>query len=130
VDLAGAIDRLAPASPVAILGSHNGAVAAYLSSATWALGDTPFWVIQQVGRRRLDGVPLSEVERGAEGRFLSELADRLEEHAPALLAIHRGSGHEPDALAYLRLDPRLSAILASRFVPEGEAGGYDLFRPR
>ena len=128
--LAAAIDRLAPGQPIAILGSHAGAVAAYLSSAAWALGDPPFWVIQEVGQRRLDGAALSEVERDAEQRYLAELADRLERHPPVLLAIHRGSGYEPDALAYLRLDARLAALLDSRFAPAGDIGGYDLFRPR
>ena len=129
-ELAAAIDRLAPAAPIAILGSHSGAVAAYLSAGTWALSDPPFWVVQQVGERRLQGLPLDAVESEAERRYLTELADRLERQGPALLAIHRGGPREPDALAYLRLDPRLAAILDGRYAPAGEVAGFALFMPR
>ncbi|HKY94157.1 MAG TPA: hypothetical protein VJL84_02580, partial [Kiloniellales bacterium] len=123
-------DRHAHGQPVAILGGHSGTVAAYLGGATWALGDPPYWVIQQVGQRRLEGAPLSEVETAAERRFLAELADRLAGSPPALLAIHRGGPREPDALAYLRLDARVAGLLDERYVAAGEAAGFALFLPR
>jgi len=130
VALAAAIDRLAPGQPVAILGSHSGAVAAYLSGTTWALADPPFWVIQQVGTRRLSGEALDAVEADAERRYLAELTARLEARPPALLAIHRGGPREPDALAYLRLDPRLAALLAEGYADAGETGGFALLLAR
>jgi hypothetical protein len=128
--LAQEIDRLAPGKPVGILGGQRSAIAAFLSQSTWALADPPFWVVQQLGERRLQGLPLNAVELAAEHRYLTELAERLERQAPALLAIHRGGVREPDALAYLRLDSRLARILDGRYAPAGQVAGFFLFLPR
>jgi hypothetical protein len=126
--LAREIDRLAPGERIGILGGHTGAIAAYLSHASWGLADPPFWVVLQVAERRLQGQALRPVEAAAEARHLAELVERLRSAPPALLAFWRSPGYAPlDALAYYRLDPSLAAILDERYAPAGEVANYSLY---